>query len=413
MDNEAILGCIKYPFERNPILLIKTNDKIITSNNVNELAKYKKIITFNFNSIIDSIIQSSVNTLPKIIDIEIAKKQLIGRKKSDFDSKDIPWNLKNSFKNFIKKETLDLIDNIANAKIIFDENTLNEEIITEILYGFEKCWIEIEKLLRRKGEYKRFFQIEVPIYNIFLKTSINGIKVPQDGLNRRILDLKKEYYRSLKILELEYDFDTYSITQNLKYKDIEMYTAIKDSDLFKNDFWKIVKDYREVDRFLYHLYSAHVSGKDMNALLRYSIDDFSNIYPYFDIIGTITSRILISSPGIQYLRKKNRIIFKPNEGFSLIYADFDSFEPGILASISKDEKLIKLYNDSGDIYNELGKLLFNNSDNRKIAKLIFLSYMYGMKKENLLKFIQMHAGVHAVEAGNNFFNEFEMENSNY
>jgi len=124
-------------------------------------------------------------------------------------------------------------------------------------------------------------------------------------------------------------------------------------------------------------------------------------------MGTVTGRVLVVSPGIQYLKKTSRDIFIPQDGYKFIYADFSQFEPGIIASFSEDEEFLKIYN-SGDIYTELGKLLFpDQEDNtRKLAKVIFLSFIYGMSKERLIDIIGKVANHDVQENVITFFKQF-------
>ncbi|MEI7677346.1 MAG: DNA polymerase [Bacteroidales bacterium] len=87
-----------------------------------------------------------------------------------------------------------------------------------------------------------------------------------------------------------------------------------------------------------------------------------------------------------------------------MYADYCQFEPGILASFSGDSKLIELYN-SGDVYAGLAAQI-GNSCTRKIAKELFLSFVYGMTKENIRRRIIQRFGADSGKAADQFFSQF-------
>lgn len=103
------------------------------------------------------------------------------------------------------------------------------------------------------------------------------------------------------------------------------------------------------------------------------------VHPYFIGFGSITSRVIVKEPSLQNLRKSNRDIIIPERNKKLLYIDFSQFEAGILAHISKDSKLIKLYNEE-DIYSDIVKNALGktpNEENRSNAKILFYRYLYG------------------------------------
>lgn len=409
MPKPTYLICMIHPFERTPLLLLKHDNEIHVHRHVSYLNKYQQIISFGFSQIIDWYRSNKIDNLPEIIDVETATKLTTGKPKSTFKLGNEQWTLKNILGNKIQDRSHGWLSDFFKLKIVEPEKTEDfHEIVKDIMGGFEKAWNELNKELKSKGEEARFYEIETPVYNLFIKTQLNGILVPQENLYNKLHELKSLMYSHLKILELEYNFTSQSIKSKMEWSNISQYCSLKNiKEDLDYDFWKFAEIYSEYDKFLYSLVNARCASIDYYALIKYTIDTYQRIYPHFDILGTVTGRILVTSPGIQYLKKTSRSIFKPNEGHVLLYADFDRFEPGIIASFSNDQKLVKLYNN-GDIYNELGLLLFGNKDKRKLAKVIFLAYMYGMARERLEKFITDIAGEDAKEKGIKFFGEFKV-----
>lgn len=109
----------------------------------------------------------------------------------------------------------------------------------------------------------------------------------------------------------------------------------------------------------------------------------STIRPVLDVFGSRTSRIHLRSPSLQNIPKKYRGIIKANEGAELSYVDFDQYEVGIMAALSGDAQLKRLYS-AGDMYDLFAMTHLGLSDNRKAAKQLFLSYAYGMSKKALI-----------------------------
>jgi DNA polymerase I-like protein with 3'-5' exonuclease and polymerase domains len=105
--------------------------------------------------------------------------------------------------------------------------------------------------------------------------------------------------------------------------------------------------------------------------------------PVVDIFGSRTSRIHLRSPSLQNIPKKYRRIIVAREGAELSYVDFDQYEVGIMAALSGDTELKKLY-AAGDMYNLFATTHLGLTGNRKAAKQLFLSYAYGMSRKALI-----------------------------
>src|SRR5690606_1445660 len=127
------------------------------------------------------------------------------------------------------------------------------------------------------------------------------------------------------------------------------------------------------------------------------------IFPIVDAFGSVTSRIYYKDPSLQNLSKRHRNIISPDEGMALSYVDFGQFEAGIMGALSQDKHMLELFS-SGDLYALAAEKIFADTDRRKAAKRLFLSYAYGMKRKSL---IDAAVGFGAErEAAKNFFNQF-------
>jgi DNA polymerase I-like protein with 3'-5' exonuclease and polymerase domains len=105
--------------------------------------------------------------------------------------------------------------------------------------------------------------------------------------------------------------------------------------------------------------------------------------PVVDVFGSRTSRVQLRSPSLQNVPKRYRSIIGPHDGANLSYVDFDQFEVGIMAALSNDEELKRLY-AAGDMYDLFANTYLGLVDNRKAAKQLFLSYAYGMSRKALV-----------------------------
>jgi DNA polymerase I len=407
MHNTIFILCLPNPFRKFPLTFCKAGDKICECRDLGIFNERADFVTYDFEAIVNVFRDRALTELPRVTDMRTAIKLLTGKPKSEFSSSDEPWQLRRAVGRFAGKAAMVWLTSILEFKTIdYDNLKESPDMIALVMSAFEKAWIEITEDLRRKGEYERFVTIECEIYNAFLQTQLKGVSVSQERLNTNRASLKTAYYRAIKRLELKHGFLAQQIHSNMSWKEIESFSDIcKSAYEIDSDFWRFAEIYGEFDPFLNDLATAHNSLIDYNALLRYCIDKYARIYPRFDIVGTVTSRIMVVSPGFQYLKKTSRTMVVPSLGHSLLYADFAQFEPGIVAHHSKDIGLIDLYN-KGDIYAELSIVLFGDTSNRKVAKILFLSFLYGMAKENLARLIEKVSSREACSSAFSFFDRF-------
>ncbi len=379
MHKRVFVISFENPFSATPFIFCSDGNASFICCDIIQLLQYRQIIAYNFEICAEVMRNFEAATIPTIIDIVTMKKLVTGQPKKQYANQSKPWDLNNILENTCKNGTNKWISNLSSFNIIevhSDEPTI--ELVKDMMERFVEAYRRLLRELRRCNELRRFFCIEIKIYNIFFRTSLNGIHIDQVSLHETLQKLRREYYTNINILELNHGFVSQRINNNLSWDDISEYTGVKRDDIeLTDDLWRNIELLADDDPFLSTLYAAKRTYSDYNSLLRYAYDKYYRIFPYYDVMGTVTGRILISNPGIQYIKKENRNIFVPREGYSFIYADYKQYEPGILASLANDEKLIELYNQ-GDVYKELSVELFGDASKRKLCKTLFLSYLYGM-----------------------------------
>ncbi len=103
-----------------------------------------------------------------------------------------------------------------------------------------------------------------------------------------------------------------------------------------------------------------------------------------------TGRLSSSNPNLQNIPirgeegGKIRRAFVPEDGFLLVSADYSQVELRFLAHLSKDERLIDVFNNKGDIHTETATAIYNTAadqisvSQRRAAKAINFGIVYGM-----------------------------------
>lgn len=347
---------------------------------IESLIKEKEVlVSFDLFVFIEALRESHLPLESTLIDVSQLFKLVIGKPSKEMKSSS-PFSL-NSIFQYYKIYPTDRIDEIfknLHTRI----NLITDDQVIDILKGLRTVFNNLVNDLKERNEYKRFFEVELPITKILLNRELQGIRISKEKFHSRINQLDEIEILSRNQLRYHYNIidgnDKDSISEALKNNNLRNLT----DRVYTENFEHLLKVGSEYNELLSLLYYSRKAKRDKSFMYNFSISDGDRIYPTFDSIGTITSRIMIKQPLIQHLRKSSRDIFLPDNQMKFIYADFGQFEPGILADKSNDKGMISQYN-SGDIYEGLSKILFGDSSSRRLSKLLFLSYMYGMSMETL------------------------------
>ncbi|MBU2981982.1 hypothetical protein KO498_09160 [Lentibacter algarum] len=238
-------------------------------------------------------------------------------------------------------------------------------------------YIELCRVAHQNGEFHRFFEIEVPCQNICSTMSSRGIKIHASRIADFRLNARHDYYTCLRELSDKFDVPLEIPSR----EDIISYATSKgvDTDEYGfefvlnfmpqvRDFCETIQRLRELDRTRGVLDSLAVRG--------------GRVHPVLDTQGSRTSRISARSPYLQSLAKRYRSILVADPGYELGYVDFDQFEVGIMAALSGDAELHRLFSQA-DMYESFRIDCLKGEGDRKAAKIMFLAYAYGMKLNNL------------------------------
>lgn len=318
-----------------------------------------------------AIFRAAKKLPPRIIDIEEYRITTSGIRKDreDRDKKDISKILK----SFCSEETIAKYKDIFHRKTSIDKSTLF--LIGEALL---KCYEAVEINANTLGEQERFFTIEQPVNDYLIRSSLEGISISRERLRHHKETIEFEFYMALKNFSATYNLplevpSDQAVMEYLEPKGFD-FTGL-DVDYILN-FVPMESNFAE-DLILLRKIS---NSRRVLAAIPLSQD---RVYPIVDSFGSITSRIYFKDPSLQNLAKKHRNILAPSCGKEFSYIDYDQYEAGIMAALSNDEKMLSLYTN-GDVYEAAAEEIFCDTSKRKLAKKLFLSYAYGMKRQHLL-----------------------------
>jgi DNA polymerase I-like protein with 3'-5' exonuclease and polymerase domains len=385
-----------------------------------ELCKFEeKIVTYNLPLLVEALRVRGLPIPANILDVEQAGRLIIGHSHTDYTGQ-LPWLIWSLLEDYLtNKALLDTVKNWHYRTVpIPDASTIISSLV-EINKIIISLWIHQLAELDNLGELNRFMRIELPVNTLLLSSQYKGIKIDSSKLHARLDKLDEIVVSNTEELRKKWGLLDVSNTKALcdslnylGYTNLSNIIDAKEQNIFFTDqdtdiFFNLTADWIELLRLYHGLKKAE---RDKNILLRFGAIGEERIYPIFEGIGTITGRVLVKSPAIQHLKKSSRDIITADDGYILLYPDFNQFEPGILADDSRDQNLSTLYN-SGDVYDALSAVLFNSKEprNRKTAKRLFLAYSYGMSEIRIGQLISELTNQDIIvsqQLVNNFFGQF-------
>ena len=330
------------------------------------------IVTHDYWLISSSLYKQHGKLPDNIIDIVLLSKITAGTKSNEGEAQ--IWDISTTIKPLYKDQ--DDFDKYINMYYRRRDLSLDVYMLFshKLAEYFQILYIQATKA----QELERFYSLEIPIFNILTLSSCRGVRVDNLTIRDHKSNLKMDFYRQLKLFAEKHDV-LYEVPSDgyIRDKVAKIGYQVNDYSIdFILDFLPSADGYTEDLRQLQKTQKSHHVFNSISS-------SASRIKPIVDTHATTTSRIYNKSPTLQNIKKKFRDIFIPDENMSLCYIDYDQFEVGIMAAISSDQFMKEIYENS-DIYNELALVAFNNANMRKKAKIMFLSYTYGMSLDNIL-----------------------------
>lgn len=360
------------------------------------------VVTYNAHLLVDYLRLNNSPLPDNIIDLAQVHKQITGARQP-WSTSTIPYFLIKAIKKD-KGVPKEFDFKSSSLSSIADAN--KSDLLKIILKRIKLVWKSQLRELKQRGEYERFYQTEFNLSPILYKRQYKGIQFDYSNLDKYLDSISNEL--SELSFRLRFDYGLTDLNDITQIKQVLKKHGV--TELAENFNTANLKVYSkmstlecEIPRLLYE----HAKNKrERSILLSINQDDLRRSHPIYDAFGTVTSRILVRRPSIQYIRKKYRNFIVADDGFCLAYFDYSQCEPGILAHNSGDQNLINDYN-SGDIYKQLSNALFDSDQFRKISKVLFLSYLYGMSIKNMAVYVSKLLGID-IELSSEKINTFFM-----
>lgn len=279
-----------------------------------------------------------------------------------------------------------------------DEDGEEHDFVKKNLLATWKIMLKQVELIEENGLSRIFSECELPLIQVLSEMEVNGIKVDEGKLiqigkelDHKISTLSEEIKRlSGKSFNISSPkqlatvlFDEMKLPYPSKITGKTKYSTSKDilekiSD--EHEIIPMILSYRKYTK----LKSTYIDG-----LIKLIAKD-GRIHPHFQQTVAATGRLSCTEPNLQNIPFRDdygrliRKAFVADKDMILVSADYSQIELRILASLSRDEEMIKAFNEGKDIHRITASRVFDvpidevTPELRSRAKAVNFGIIYGM-----------------------------------
>ena len=293
------------------------------------------------------------------------------------------------------------------------QKTFDEiDIETASFYACEDADITLQlqhsilpRLKAESSQYKVYEEIEVPLISVLAKMEHEGIMVDADHLNalsvefgENLAELEKQAYA---LAGEEFNMSSSKQVGEILFEKLELPIIKKTPkgapSTAEDVLVKLAEDYPLPKIIMEYREFSKLRSTYTDSLVAEISPETKRVHTSFNQAQTSTGRLSSSNPNLQNIpirTKEGRRIreaFVAKEGSILLAADYSQVELRLMAHFSKDETMIKAFNEGKDIHAATAAEVFGialekvTGEERRAAKAINFGLIYGMGAFGLAK----------------------------
>ena len=306
--------------------------------------------------------------------------------------------------NYLRHNSFDISSVLGKGKQKRNISELSEE--KQLFYCCElsDLILQLSEIftneLKKLNLYDLLKSIEMPLLKVLSKMELEGINLDVEmlqiysiELREEILSLEKQIY---KLSNEEFNisspkqlgevlFDKMQIVEKVKKTKSGQYSTSEETlNKLKGEHLIIdlILEYRGLQKLL----STYV-----NAMPLLIDSKTGKIHTTFNQSVAATGRLSSTNPNLQNIpirtergRKMRKSFISRNDEFEVLAADYSQIELRIMASLSKDESMLKAFNLGVDVHSATAAKIFKieekdvTRDMRSQAKMVNFGIIYGI-----------------------------------
>ena len=319
-----------------------------------------------------------------------------------------PTNIKFTIKE-IAREYLDLdldeylqnenTNKTSEQLTLFNDTNNDDNYIKYGLYAYimNKLFTVTITKMKETNTFELFEKIEMPLVEVLVEMQYNGMGIDRQELLEFGNVLKEDLSKiSKEIIEMAgEDFNINSTQQlgHILFEKLKLPSYRKTKKGYSTDvetLERLRNEHPIIEKILEYRALTKLNSTYVEGLIPYINESTNRIHSTFHQTITATGRLSSSDPNLQNiptrmeLGKKLRKVFKPQQGYIYIDADYSQIELRVLAHISQDQNMIDAFNNDEDIHKQAASKVFNipieevTKEQRSSAKAVNFGIVYGI-----------------------------------
>ncbi|WP_150467878.1 DNA polymerase I [Francisella sp. SYW-9] len=297
-----------------------------------------------------------------------------------------------------KQQTLDQIEIEKVAKYAAEDAD-----ITFRLFNHFDSLLKKEKVL-----YELYSEVEMPLTLILNNMEKIGVKIDANklieqsaNLEKSITEIQEQCY---KLAGSEFNLSSPVQLREILFEKMEIpavkKTAKGQASTSEEVLVQLAEEYEIAELIMKYRHLSKLKNTYTDKLPKI-LDTNSRAHTSYNQTGTVTGRLSSSDPNLQNIPikspegRKIRQAFIAEEGYCVVAADYSQIELRIMAHLSKDENLLKAFNEGLDIHSATAAEVLGidmdevTSEQRRRAKAINFGLIYGMSAFGLARQLEI------------------------
>jgi DNA polymerase-1 len=299
------------------------------------------------------------------------------------------------------------------SKTLFDGNDAAIRRAAEAAVAVAKTAPILSERLKQEGCLDLFHEVEMPLVSVLAEVERNGFLLDVPGLNGLSKELDRELDNMVRGISTlaggEFNINSPKQLATVLFEKLGLKPVRKTKTGYSTDEETLTQLAAQHDlpaqilncRTLTKLKSTYV-----DALPQLVSPETGRLHTSLNQTVAATGRLSSTDPNLQNIPVKGdyglriREAFIAPPGHTLLCADYSQIEPRILAHLSQDERLIRVFSQSEDIHMATAMEIFRlpadqiSKDMRRAAKTVVFGIVYGISPFGLASNI----GVSQAEA---------------
>ena len=293
-----------------------------------------------------------------------------------------------------KQEQINLFEENSNQDNV-DENLIKE--VSLYAYVIGKIKEITEQKLKEIDCLDLFYKIDMPTVEVLSNMQWNGMYVDKEELEDFGKELTEKLETITKIIyEMageEFNINSTKQLGEILFEKMKLPVIKKTKNGYSTDvdvLEKLKKEDPIIEQILEYRQLMKLNSTYVEGLKPYINPKTKRIHSFFHQTITATGRISSTEPNLQNiptrfeLGKRVRKVFKPENGYVYVDADYSQIELRVLASISGDKHMIEAFKEGKDIHKQAASKVFKTpidevtKEQRSNAKAVNFGIVYGI-----------------------------------